>query len=51
MNTPFIKRFTSEEILDELIRRVGPDGAIDEFNRHAADAVSSIDELLQRMTH
>jgi hypothetical protein len=50
MNTSPIKRFTSEEILDELIRRVGPDRAVDEFNTHAPDPVSSIVEIRDRLS-
>jgi hypothetical protein len=44
------EKFTSEAILDELIRRAGPDGAVDEFNRHASDPVSSDEELRGRLS-
>jgi hypothetical protein len=45
-----LQKFASEEILDELIRRVGPVGAVDEFNRHASNPVSSIAEIRGRLS-
>jgi hypothetical protein len=42
MNTPDVERFTGGEILDELIRRLGPDGALREFIKGLPHPVSSI---------
>jgi hypothetical protein len=46
-----IERFTSDEVLDELVRREGPDGAVRKFNELAWDEpVSSIEELRGRLS-
>lgn len=45
MSTNGIELFTGGEILDELVRRDGPDGAVREYNKLATHPVSSIEEL------
>ncbi len=50
MNTPNLERFTSDEILDEIVKREGPDGAVREYNKVTPNPVSSIDELRRRLS-
>jgi hypothetical protein len=51
MSTDGIELFTGDEILDELVRREGPDGAVRLFNAGARYPVSSVDEIRERLAH
>jgi hypothetical protein len=51
MSADGIEQFTASEILDELERRVGPDGAVHLYNEHARYPVSSVDEIRERLAH
>jgi hypothetical protein len=51
MSTDGIELFTGDEILDQLVRREGPDGAVRLFNAGARYPVASVAEIRERLAH